>query len=48
MKIKDQLLSVFGVSIILTIILSGYFVDFSGKAAVGLEELGAYSERQPR
>lgn len=44
MNIRKQLLSVFGVSLVLTIVLSGYFISFSGNVATGLDDLNAYQE----
>ena len=44
MNIRKQLLSVFGVSLVLTLVLSGYFMNFSGKVATGLDDLNAYQE----
>ncbi len=44
MNIKNQLLSVFGVSLVLTLVLSGVFVGFTGKVSTGLEDLHTYQE----
>ena len=44
MNIRKQLLSVFGVSLVLTMVLSGYFISFSGNVATGLDDLNAYQE----
>ena len=44
MNIRKQLLSVFGVSLVLTLVLSGYFISFSGNVATGLDDLNAYQE----
>lgn len=44
MNIRKQLLSVFGVSLVMTLVLSGYFMNFSGKVATGLDNLNAYQE----
>ena len=42
MNIRKQLLSVFGISLVLTLVLSGVFVSFSGKVATGLNDLHSY------
>ncbi len=42
MNIRKQLLSVFGVSLVLTLVLSGVFVNFSGKVSTGLSDLHSY------
>lgn len=44
MNIKNQLLSVFGISLVLTLVLSGVFVGFSGRVQSGLDDLHAYQE----
>lgn len=44
MNIKNQVLSVFGISLVLTLVLSGVFVGFSGRVQSGLNDLHAYQE----